>query len=357
VCNRLGRIDMLVRIKFPLTLLTLLFLMSVNLSAKDFDTTLEKPEEKAKPDNHRIFLRMLGGDGSMITPAQEEIRGSDNAATIASLRTSTPSIYASTFGPQYQDGKDTTSTRQYDLEYRYLDKFRIFYENRKITQKFTYGSIVASSFSLSGIPVDFTDTQKRFGIGYFYPIFSMLNVGVTLRHVELQQTTESDFLSIRTRILSPTVTVISDSKQSVKMTGYVPGIALEFKPLSWFEIHVQHLNFNLKGNDMRNQFAYASVGNQSTSALSIGDGNATYRGYSQTIDFVFRYSSWFATRWGYTRENFLKTNGVFSFDTLGGNPVSAIGDSLFLQAFSEASVKYGSYNVTIEFSKGFGSNL
>lgn len=338
--------------------ITFLFCCSLGLSAKDFDTTLEKPNELVKPDKHRIFLRALSGDGSMITPAQEEIRGSDNAATIASYAAGNPTIYASTFGPQYkqEDGKSiVTATTQYDLEYRYMDKFRLFYEKRTITQNLAYGSISAGAFNLSNVPVDYTDTQKRFGIGYFFPVLSMLNFGLSLRQVELQQTTVSSFVGFSSTF-GRSLTYVSDSTQTVKMTGYVPGFGLEFKPLSWFEIHFQHLIYNLKGNDSRNDFVGAAAGGASASGFAFGDGNATYKGYSQTIDFVFRLSSWFATRWGYTRENYLKTNGVYTFSNLDTNASASIASSLFLQAFTEANVKYGSYNFTIEFSKGFGSN-
>ncbi len=354
--------------KFYFAFLLLFLLLTSNLFAKDFDTTLEKPDIKNPPDKHRIFLHLLSGDGSMVTPAKEEIRGSDNAATVASFAEGSPSITTSFFGSGFGPKEPTvTSTGQSTLEYRYLDKFRVFYENRKITQDFTYGSIAAGAVSLSNIPVKYTDSQKRFGVAYFLPVLSMLNFGVSLRHVELHQATNSTFGSARTQSFlsgnqgnlnrtSVTSTYVEYFDQSVKMTGYVPGFGFEFKPLSWFEIHIQHLIYNLKGNDTRNNFAYAAVSSLSVTGISLGDGNATYRGYSQTIDFVFRYSSWFATRWGYTRENFIKTNGVFSFSNLDSNPASAIASSLFLQALSEANVKYGSYNITIEFSKGFGGS-
>ncbi|TGL57125.1 hypothetical protein EHQ58_15165 [Leptospira ognonensis] len=334
-----------------------LIFSSIAISAKDFDTTLEKPDVLVKPDKHRIFLRALSGDGAMITPAQEEIRGADNALTIASVASGSPTLYASTFGPQFQDGKTlVTSTTKFDLEYRFEDKFRFFYETRKISQDFAYGSVIAGAFNLRSVPVSYVDTQKRIGLGYFFPVLPMLNLGASLRRVELQQTTDSNFTGFSSSLGSPSITYFSDSSQTVKMTGYVPGFGIEFKPLSWFEIHFQHLLYNLKGNDSRFDSLVLTSRGLSAVALSLGEGGATYKGYSQTIDFVFRYSSWFATRWGYTKENYLKTNNVYSFSNLDTNPALAIGSSIFVQALSEANVKYGSYNLTIEFSKGFGSN-
>ncbi|GBF50029.1 hypothetical protein LPTSP4_15500 [Leptospira ryugenii] len=337
----------------------ILFLFANTTSySKDFDTILEKPFEKPKPDQHRVFFRLLGGDGSMFTPAQGELIADDRASTIASGgREFYSTAFTTLFGPR----KDfRTSTTQFDLEYRYLDKFRILYETRTIVQNRDYNTFNSSGFGLSSVPLDYSDKQKRLGFAYFFPIAESITVGLSLRHVELNQITKSDFGTIRSVPVGSAVNrqilaINGISDQNVKYTGLVPGIGFEFKPLSWFEIHLQHLYFNLKGNDIRNDFAYVSLGNSSASGFSFGEGDASYKGYSQTIDFVFRYSSWFATRWGYTRENFTKTNKVYSFSNIQTDPIAAIASSLLTQSLSDVNVKYGSYNVTIEFSKGFGN--
>lgn len=327
-------------------LLFLGFGLNSQIFAKEFDDTMEKPFELAKPNNHRIFLRLLLGSGKMTTPPEEEIRGISNAATIASLFTSEPTLYASFF-PNRDAG-----TTQEDIEYRYKDKFRIFQEKRLITKSLDYLSFDGG---ISSLPLDYSDAQRRLGVAYYHPVFPFLNLGVSLRQVELRQTTNSNIVTYFPSFTFGSGALLGNFSNNVaNYKGYVPGLGLEYKPLRWFEVHYQYLHYNLTGNENLGEGGAIVAARGSLAIGTIGQGQVAYQGYSQTIDFVFRYSSWFATKWGYTTEKFLKRNTLVQFNSLVDDPAVNVLASLIGQTFTEASIKYSAVQLTFEFSKGFG---
>ncbi|MDF3818615.1 hypothetical protein P3G55_01815 [Leptospira sp. 96542] len=317
-------------------LITILILgaIQLNLLAKDYDTTHEKPEV-TEPDNHRIYFRYISGLSGVGSVPET------NTDKFHSLIYAQNGIYVT----PYQNFNFASDT--FEVEYRFKDRFRFFYDKRDL---FT----VKSGDDKTSIP--FVENQKRLGLGYFHPVHKFLNLGVSLRDVIIKQNHEVGFIDLNFNLFRPGASsslILTDSSSKMHARGIVPGIHLEFKPLRWFEIHLSQHYYYLHGQNYRNSsllFADAGVGYVIPFTTH---GDFVYKGTQDRFDFVFRYSSWFATRWGATRDRMQIQYKNFYFGSL-----SQEASLLYSGLGGEVRPKFDVYSVnfTVEFSKSFGSN-
>lgn len=309
-----------------------------SLLAKDFDSTHELPEVR-QPDKHRVYFRSIGSAGGLIIPEKDYVRNEDlsymlfNGASVDSLLSYSMQM------PKF-DGSSNTR----ELEYRYQDKFRIFYESRVLVNQ-------KKSEEADPYQTQFTEKKRSLGISYFHPINPHFNIGASLRHVSIDQLTQTPrlyygFSPIGTNYQSYLGFESRDTNLDVK--GIVPGIHLEIKPLRWFEIHLGQQFYSLKGNDSRVTSSIVSFG---LAGFGYSGGDATYTGTKQTLDFVFRFSSWFAAKWGYSKESMkVKYQNYLS---LGNSPTATLLYSAW-DGSQTTKFDFNALNFTLEFSKSFG---
>lgn len=315
-----------------------MFLSFGSLLAKDFDSTHELPEVR-QPDKHRVYLRSTGSAGSLYIPEKDFVRNEDlsnmlfNGATIFDL------ISYSNQMPKFNGNSNTR-----ELEYRYKDKFRIFYENRVLVNE-------GKSNGSDPYSAKFTENKKSLGIAYFHPINPHFNIGASLRQTSLEQMTHIEPIGFG---LTPGGTSfnsfigISPRDTNLSVRGIVPGIHLEIKPLRWFEIHLGQQFYSLKGDDSRITTTLTTIG---FGGIGYSGGEATYSGTKQSLDFVFRFSSWFAAKWGYSKES-MKVK-YQNYLTLGNRPEATLLYSAWDGA-QTSKFDFTALNFTLEFSKSFG---
>lgn len=325
--------------------LGVVFLSFGSLLAKDFDSTHELPEVR-QPDKHRVYIRGTAGYGGLIFPKMSYLRNEmvtemafDGIYTTTSLRALN----------KMNDGYSSTSS-QYELEYRYLDKFRFFTESRKLAN--------LKEGKIDPRKLEFRENYSSIGISYFHPISPNFNIGVSLRRVDIEQMTQRnygtfDFGFIGTSSFSALSLVSREFTMNAR--GIVPGIHLEIKPYRWFEIHLGRQYYNLTGTDTQNTIIPQTISFVGRSAmvtdLYLANGTVGYSGEKTTLDFVFRFSSWFATKWGYNLERYtMKYKDYFIY---AGSPASSLFYSA-LEGSQKQKYEFASVNFTIEFSKSFG---
>ncbi|MCG6139149.1 hypothetical protein [Leptospira mtsangambouensis] len=324
--------------------LGVVFLSFGSLFAKDFDSTHELPEVR-QPDKHRVYFRGNSGYGGLYFPGLDYTK--NETITAIALGSYTVNTFS-----QYSKLKENTeaNSNQFELEYRYMDKFRVFKEDRTLVSK------IAKDDSRL---LQFKEKSASLGIAYFHPLTPHLSLGVSLRQVDIHQITRKSAGLFDAGFLSngASVTLIStvDREFNTNVKGIVPGIHLEIKPLRWFEVHFGKQFYNLSGNDTRSTLILDSryLGNTGTVApnLDLSNGSVGYTGEKTTLDFVFRFSSWFATKWGYTVERYtMKYKDYFIYT---GNLGSSIIYSA-IEGSQKQNFEYGSMNFTLEFSKSFG---
>lgn len=305
-----------------------LFIVSgfTNLQARETDNIHEKPQ-LIDPDNHRFYFRyVLGAARGQIPERRLE--------TTDSILFGQSRIYQLT--PLYNGDLDLG---QLEFEYRYKDKFRFFAENRTVKDGGDYRDIMK-----------FREFQKRVGVGYFHPVFKFLSIGVSIRDANIKQDFRSDYLNLYK--LDNSIFYSSPSAESqLRTKGWVPGIHIEIKPLRWFEIHLGRMYYHMGGDLSRTSLNFIP----STAGLLYAPLNVQsdflYSGVQDKFDIVFRYSTWFATKWGYTRDNINIKFNQYYMTTLD-NQTTLLMTALGRR--SSAKLDFDSVNFTVEFSKSFG---
>lgn len=319
--------------------LGVVFLSFGSLLAKDFDSTHELPEVR-KPDKHRVYFRSMGSGGGLYIPEKDYVRNSDLAYMLFNGAT-TYDLFMYTQQMPIFDGSANTR----ELEYRYQDKFRIFYESR---------ILVSEKKKDDPYGAQFRENKKSLGISYFHPLNPHFNIGASLRRTSIDQLTNSSGLSFEIIPPSPSYFggtsyfLFHNGDTNLNVRGIVPGIHIEIKPLRWFEIHLGQQFYSLKGNDSRFSVTAATLG---LIAVGYSGGDATYTGTKQTLDFVFRFSSWFAAKWGYSKESMkLQYQNYLS---LGNSPAATFLYSAW-DGSQTTKFDFTALNFTLEFSKSFG---
>lgn len=296
------------------------------LSAKEWDTTHEKPQI-IDPDNHRLYFRFVSG----VARGQIPEKRMEMIDSYVFSRDRIYSLLPLTSGDLDSD--------QYELEYRYKDKIRIFSDSRKLYEAGDFSEIIR-----------FREIQKRSGIGYYHPLSKYLYLGASIRDANIKQDFKSDYSNLNTSDNSLFFSYPFVESQ-MRTKGWVPGIHLEIKPLRWFEIHVSRLFYHMGGDISRSSLNFIPTSRFLFYAPLYVQSDFIYSGVQDKIDIVIRYSSWFATRWGYTRDNMnIKFNQYYlsSFDYPTSLLMSAIGRN------TSTKLDFDSVNFTIEFSKSFG---
>ncbi|PJZ84873.1 hypothetical protein [Leptospira harrisiae] len=324
--------------------LGVVFLSFGSLLAKDYDSTHELPEV-IQPDKHRVYIRGNVGYGGLYFPGMDYVK--NEIYTGLALGSYTVNNL-SQFG-KLKDANEGTS-RQFDIEYRYMDKFRIFRESRTLVNE-----IPNDDFR----KLQFKEKSSSLGVAYFHPLTPHLNIGVSLRQVDIDQITRKNYGTFDFGFINYTtsVSLLSAINREFNMNvkGIVPGLHIEIKPLRWFEIHFGKQFYNLSGNDVRStliidSYRVANISNV-IPYLEASNGSVGYTGEKTTLDFVFRFSSWFATKWGYTVERYtMKYKNYFIYT---GNIESSMLYSA-IEGSQKQKFEYGSMNFTLEFSKSFG---
>ncbi|MCW7488797.1 hypothetical protein [Leptospira meyeri] len=319
-------------------ILGVVFFSFGSLLAKDFDSTHELPEVR-QPDKHRVYFRSMGSAGGLLIPEKDYVRNEDLSFMLFNGATLNGLLNYSQQMPKF-DGSANTR----ELEYRYQDKFRIFYESRVLVNQ-------KKSQEADPYLANFTENKKSLGIAYYHPLSPYFNIGASLRQVTVDQSTNSMLLSYgfyQSGFFTNTFYVFQPRDTNLKVKGIVPGIHLEIKPLRWFEIHLGQQFYSLSGNDSRITTSVSTLG---TAALGYSGGDASYTGTKQTIDFVFRFSSWFAAKWGYSKES-MKVK-YQNYLTLGNSPTATLLYSAW-DGSQTSKFDFTSLNFTLEFSKSFG---
>ncbi|MCW7491931.1 hypothetical protein ND861_04605 [Leptospira sp. 2 VSF19] len=313
-------------------------LYSSSILSKDFDSTHELPKVR-EPDKHRIYFRRNEGYGGINFPVMDYLRYENfNSILVQGYDTNT-AIRA--FAKN--DGYNAISV-QHELEYRYMDKFRVFYETRSLV------NLKAGKNDQRNL--QFKEDYVSLGVAYFHPLSPNFNIGFSLRQVDIEQNTKNNYLLFD---LFPPLIGPRNREFSMNVRGTVPGIHIEIKPLRWFEIHIGKQFYNLSGNDTRSTIDIVLVNDRNTNLLfgyfDFSKGLVSYTGEKTTLDFVFRFSSWFATRWGYTIERYnvkYKKYLLYVDDDIPSTMVYSA-----LESSQKQRMEFGSMNITFEFSKSF----
>ncbi|TGL52283.1 hypothetical protein EHQ59_09520 [Leptospira kemamanensis] len=326
--------------KIILTLVTL-FLSFGNLFAKDYDSTHELPEVK-QPDKHRVFLRLTDGFGTLYIPEKDYTRNEDiSGYAVRNTPISGFDLYS--FSQQIPKFDATSSGRE--LEYRNQDKFRFFYETRNLVN-------VGKPASDDVYRTKFSEKQNSVGFAYFHPLTPNFNVGASLRYTTVDQLTKTNPFS-QSLVGNNFIYAISPRDAEMSAKGFVPGVHLEFKPLRWFEIHLGQQFYMLKGSESRPTIFLAAGGGASAGGAIFESADVTYTGTKQNLDFVFRFSSWFATKWGYSRERMLvRSSNPLSIGS-GFSAANSVSYALWNGAQTQ-KFDLTALNLTFEFSKSFG---
>lgn len=340
--------------KLILFFLSILCIFSNSILA--WDDTHAKPQDFKAPDKHRIFIRGQLGYGSAKIPEIDETVGRNfyntyiNEGFLLSLPRSTPNQSNAGFG-------------QVGLEYRFDDKFRLMYDSRTIqanTTSLTSANIVILSERIASTGITsfkhkgWEESTKKFGLGYFQPFGNHFSIGILGRKYDITQSykrTDSVFITGDFFQLGAGNYNIEST-----MSGFVPGIGIEIKPTRWFEIHFTHENVNLKGKHTGTGLNFGVIGIRGVGSVAIISpdlisSNLTYNGTIQNLDFVFRYTSWFSTRYGFTQEKF--TRKFENYYSANSDVTQAIINGFIYSALTESQVVYRNFHLTFEFSKGF----
>lgn len=324
----------------------MMFLSFGNLFAKEYDSTHELPEVR-QPDKHRVYLRITDGYGNLKFPVQNRIQNE----VITSYLVNDVFTYQTSGNYSKLDDAYSSTSGQRELEYRYMDKFRFFIENRNLAN-------IDPGQSDSRL-LQFRERYNGIGVGYFHPLSPNLNVGVSLRQVDIEQLTKRQvlFYDFGFRNFNSISILNPISREfTMRAQGITPGIHLEFKPLRWFEIHFGRQMFNLSGTESQNYATYLiertrNIVSQEQGAVAFSNGTVSYTGEKSNLDFVFRFSSWFATKWGYSIERYTMKYKNYAYLN------ESIASSLFYSAIDRTqkqSFQLDSINLSLEFSKSFG---
>lgn len=299
-----------------------------SLLAKESDNIHEKPQ-LIDPDNHRIYFSYVLGAARGQIPEK-------NLELVDSVLFAQSTIYQVAPLPN-----GNLNLGQFEFEYRFKDKFRFFAENRTVSDAGDYKDIMR-----------FREYQKRVGVGYFHPIFKFLSIGVSIRDANIKQDFRSDYLNLY-KYENSLIFSTPNVQSQLRTKGWVPGIHIEIKPLRWFEIHLGRMYYNMGGDLSRSAFNFIPTTSGLLYAPMFVQSDFIYSGVQDKFDVVFRYSTWFATKWGYTRDNVnLKFNQYYmtTLDYQTSILMSALGRR------SSAKIDFDSINFTVEFSKSFGED-
>lgn len=332
-----------------------------------WDDTHEKPQDFRKPDKHRIFLRGQIAGGGLKIPEIDQEKGSAQYSLASSNGTiiSLPGI-----GSNYNGAFATGN-----LEYRYEDKIRLLYDSRKasplgipdfssVNYSFASGRL-ATFGSLNSKLKGWEESTTKMGLAYYHSFGNHLSVGVIGRKYDITQsygrTDSGTSLGSSTFFFQN-----SRSNYETNISGFVPGIGIEIKPTRWFEIIYTHEVVNLTGKQRGTGAAllFGSISNSSSSATSsstafslllfnLTNTNLTYKGTVQNLDFVFRYTSWFATRYGFTQERYTRKFENYLSISPFASASSVLTNAILYPAFTQSEVVFRNFHLTIEFSKGF----
>lgn len=298
------------------------------LMARETDNIHEKPE-LIDPDNHRLYFRFVSGVARGQIPEKR-------METTDSLLLAQNRIYQLT--PLTSGDLDLG---QYEIEYRFKDRFRIFAENRTVKEGGDFAELLK-----------FREYQKRAGFGYFHPIQKFLSLGISLRDANIKQDFKSEYGNFYSADNSLLITFPTIESQ-LRTKGWVPGIHLEIKPSRWFEIHLSRLYYNMGGDISRTALNLIPSSQALFYAPFYIQSDFLYNGVQDQFDVVFRYSSWFATKWGYTRDRMNIKFNQYYFSSLDNQTtllMSALGRR------TSTKLDFDSLNLTIEFSKSFGQD-
>lgn len=314
-------------------------LYSSNIFSKDFDSTHELPKVR-EPDKHRVYLRRNEGYGGINFPVIDYLKYEHFNSLLIHGYDANSAVRAFS----KNDGFNAISV-QYELEYRYMDKFRIFHESRTLV------NLKAGKNDSRNL--QFKEDYTSLGIAYYHPLSLNFNVGVSLRQVDIEQTTKNNYVLFD---LFPPLIGPRNREFSMNVRGTVPGLHIEIKPLRWFEIHIGKQFYNLSGNDTRSRIDIITVSDRNISTVygyfDFSKGLVSYSGEKTTLDFVFRFSSWFATKWGYSIERYnvkYKKYLLYLDDDLQSTLIYSA-----LEGSQKQKMEFGSMNLTFEFSKSFG---
>ncbi|ABZ95472.1 Hypothetical protein LBF_3002 [Leptospira biflexa serovar Patoc strain 'Patoc 1 (Ames)'] len=320
------------RMRIKYTLLVFCLFLGSNLTtllSKETDNIHEKPQ-LIDPDNHRIYFSYVLGAARGQIPEK-------NLELTDGILFGQSRIYQLSPLPS-----GNLSLGQFEIEYRYKDRYRIFADNRTIKDSGDYKDIL-----------NFKEYQKRAGIGYFHPIFKVLSLGVSIRDANIKQDFRSDYINLYT-IENSIIFSIPNVQSQLRTKGWVPGIHLEFKPLRWFEIHLGRMYYHMGGDMSRSSLNFIPTTVGTLYAPLYMQSDFLYSGVQDKFDVVFRYSTWFATKWGYTRDNInIKFNQYYmaTLDNQTSLLMSAIGRR------NNTKLDFDSVNFTVEFSKSFGEDF
>ncbi|EOQ96555.1 hypothetical protein LEP1GSC195_2918 [Leptospira wolbachii serovar Codice str. CDC] len=325
--------------KILITVLWISCLYSSSIFSKDFDSTHELPKVR-EPDKHRVYLRRNEGYGGINFPVIDYLKYEHFNSLLINGYDANSAVRAFS----KNDGYNAVSI-QHELEYRYMDKFRVFYESRSLV------NLKASKNDQRNL--QFKEDYSSLGVAYFHPLSPNLNIGVSLRQVDIEQTTKNNYVLFD---LFPPLVGPRNREFSMNVRGTVPGLHIEIKPLRWFEIHIGKQFYNLSGNDTRSRIDIILVSDRNANLLlgyfDFSKGLVSYTGEKTTLDFVFRFSSWFATKWGYSIERYdvkYKKYLLYVDDDLQSTLIYTA-----LEGSQKQKMEFGSMNLTFEFSKSFG---
>lgn len=339
------------RILFLITVIS-----SIQTGAKD--TVHEKPADFTDPDNHRFIVRagssVLGG---VRPPEADENNKSAQVYNIMD-RVFFPNYYQ--YGMSYvvKDSNILNSR----LEYRYKDRYRIFRDTLAIKDNSTFlnYSITATGSDgnilqpLGGPLHPWKENRESIGIAYYHPIAKTFSLGVSLKNANLSQSYNMSYATVFGVYTTNNVVFGNAEKGSSQTSGYIPGIGLEWKPLRWFEIHYTLEQYILSGKKDSIQSIFIVGRTAGISVYDFRSGHFTYTGTSQNLDFVFRFSSWFAARWGIVSERFRRKYDTFASSDNYSTSLAYGAASSFLYPKIVSSSFHNDYlRFQVEFSKGF----
>ena len=355
--------------KLKLIFISSIFILSFN-SLLAFDDLHAKPREFKEPDKHRIYLRgMVGYSNNKPFEA-----GELDKANIGAY----PILVANQIGfGSPITGFDSMNLGR-GLEYRFKDRLRLhadYQETNQLTESQkgspnggigTYTSITQSSIGslilFNGVSIDkWSYKTSKTGASYYHPINNYFSIGGILRSYNVTNTMEVNqsgfgIISVPS-VGSGTVLNSNSSDIKSKLSGVVPGIGIEIKPTRWFEIIYNYESVNLTGNRDSTNLGLTIITARGSSVgfgfLNFGleKANQTVKGNIQTLDFVFKYTSWFSTRYGFVQETYQRNFDSYLF--LPNVSRESIIAGLLYQALNGSEAKFNSFNIRFEFSKGF----
>lgn len=347
-------------IKNHLKIFIALLFFTFSLLAQNNDNPQKSSETPIEKENHRIYFQTGYGYGNLEN-ANNEISKKYNTKNGVAYSALNQGDYIPIQITEDKPNSVYSSQKrlkwlpsQNNFEYRYKNNFRIYLEHRIFDSNgyennYAYlPSKNVSSGYLNSKTIFFQEERYKFGGAYFLSIFENLSIGLLGNYYALQQLS-----SKMNRIeLNPYYSRLHIAAKTEQFYGWVPGIALEFKFMSKFEIIYSFESVFLRSRNNQS-LTYSVV----PTIVYLDKIENKLIGNFNKLVFIYRPFTWFGLHLGFVKEFYRKKYGSDIYVSTSAIAQTAYVTDLII---SNSILRSNHFNQNLnyaylqfEFSKGF----